>query len=506
MVQRVVVAAVLVAGTAGLVLQLRSPIGVYDEGLLLTNSWLVAEGGMPHRDFYTNYPPGIYLAIAGIWKVFGVSVHSVRLLGLALHALLAILAGKLGGRMLGRGFSWSTASIVLVWGAGLGLTPRAWLAAMVAGLLFAWLMWKAIDEPRPVRFVLAGLALGLVGSLRHDLFGYLVLSGFVFFGLRVVVTRTLRVRALVVPGLLVALGAALVLVPVWIPVLRAAGGERVVLDLFVEQSRVLAGRELGLFARSGWRGFQWMFVLEVAAPITAGVILWRKGWSDGLAILGALSLAALPAASGRTDAVHVIGSAAPALVLFAFLGVRELERRSARGPRLATALALVGALVVPAPRFLSFRLNREAGPKLDFATYDGLPETPERAEGRADVLDFVRAHTKPGEPIFVGTRSHRVIFVNELDLYYLAQRPGATRWLQFDPNLTNRLDVQVEIASDLERTHAEVVILCSCCYRDESNGNDVPGSAWLDEYLASRYAIVRETGPYRLLQRRPEPR
>ena len=39
-------------------------IGAYDEGILLTGADLILRGQLPYRDFYTNYPPGIFLLIA----------------------------------------------------------------------------------------------------------------------------------------------------------------------------------------------------------------------------------------------------------------------------------------------------------------------------------------------------------------------------------------------------------------------------------------------------------
>ena len=49
---------------------------IYDEGLLLTNAFLVGDGAIPFRDFYSVYPPGIYYLIATVWKVIGTSVSS----------------------------------------------------------------------------------------------------------------------------------------------------------------------------------------------------------------------------------------------------------------------------------------------------------------------------------------------------------------------------------------------------------------------------------------------
>src|SRR5258708_12841576 len=46
-------------------------LAVYDEGLILTGAMRVAAGDIPHRDFYANYGPGQFYAIAGLFKLFG---------------------------------------------------------------------------------------------------------------------------------------------------------------------------------------------------------------------------------------------------------------------------------------------------------------------------------------------------------------------------------------------------------------------------------------------------
>lgn len=49
----------------------------------------------------------------------------------------------------------------------------------------------------------------------------------------------------------------------------------------------------------------------------------------------------------------------------------------------------------------------------------------------------------------MGLSDHRRIYVGEMDLYYLADRPGATRVMQFDPNMVNREDVQRQMAAEI---------------------------------------------------------
>ncbi|MEQ1855168.1 MAG: hypothetical protein ABL963_01795, partial [Longimicrobiales bacterium] len=109
----------------------------------------------------------------------------------------------------------------------------------------------------------------------------------------------------------------------------------------------------------------------------------------------------------------------------------------------------------------------------------------------------------PGEPIFVGVADHSRIFVSEMDLYFFAERPGATRIMQFDPNMVNREDVQREMVAELEAGQTRVAILSSRYpVMDEPNESARAGSSFLDDYLRADFVVVERAGPYQLLRRR----
>jgi hypothetical protein len=85
----------------------------FDQGLILTNAQLMLRGELPYRDFYTNYGPGIFLAVAGLWKVFGIAhlALAMRLLALLAYVAIALLGGRLaagwpGGRFPGSLRDW----------------------------------------------------------------------------------------------------------------------------------------------------------------------------------------------------------------------------------------------------------------------------------------------------------------------------------------------------------------------------------------------------------------
>src|SRR6202030_815242 len=68
----------LAAGLSGFTIL--QGIAPHDEGLMLQAGSRIASGQWPYRDFWTNYPPGQPLVLAGLQLVFGPSLLAWRVL------------------------------------------------------------------------------------------------------------------------------------------------------------------------------------------------------------------------------------------------------------------------------------------------------------------------------------------------------------------------------------------------------------------------------------------
>ncbi len=502
-----------------------APIEAFDEGVLLTGSMLVLQGKSIYRDFYTNYPPGIFLTISALWRLFGVTPLALRFLGLGIHVGLSLVAGRLAGRAGGRRFSWLAAGLVAAWLCLLMNVPYAWLAGLLAALVFVERLPSAICSRGRGAWVAAGLALGAVGSYRHDLFVYLVLGLALPGGAWIVATRgrglTKDLFRKVAPGLAAVAG---VLGLVWIPPLIRAGVATVSADVFFDQiryvmpSRILPFPDLfrfystptgAIFPAFSCQPFEGGLVLTLAGPalgLAALLLVHRleKRWDVGLLLLTSLSLAVLPQVLGRTDLHHALFTVPPALILGAVLA----ERAALRGPGAllpATSAGLVVLLALP----VAFHLLPVMGARPPAALpgqparYAGLPESSETiAAARRVVLEFLDRYGRSGDPLFVGSVDHRFPLGSEMDLYFLADRTGATRYMQFDPGLVGRREVQEQMIRDLDRTRPAAAVLSWQWSGSEENESSKPGAIVLDEYLRLHYRAVGTAGPYLLLLRR----
>ena len=89
-----------------------------------------------------------------------------------------------------------------------------------------------------------------------------------------------------------------------------------------------------------------------------------------------------------------------------------------------------------------------------------------------------------------------------MELYYLADRTGATRYMQFDPGLVGRREVQEAMLRELEEVRPTAAVLSRATLPSEPRRGVPPGATLLDDYLATRYRRVGTAGPYVLLERR----
>lgn len=242
-----------------LVQGLREPVSFYDEGLPLTNANLLLWGKVPFRDFYSNYPPALFLVLAGLFAMCGPSVAVERGLALGLHVWLAAASGWLSALLVGRRFSWISAALVFAWLLYLKLVAWAWLAGAAMALSFCALALRAPEHPTSRRFLAAGIVLGAVSWFRHDLMLYLCVGAAPLLGAWCVQ----QARSGALPGawrrgVAMVAGWLLAVHPFWGDARRAGEPAPDGMDLYVDQVRyVMPARVLPMpsVSRLGaWNG------------------------------------------------------------------------------------------------------------------------------------------------------------------------------------------------------------------------------------------------------------
>lgn len=496
-------------------------IGNYDEGVLLTGANQLLWGKLPYRDFYSNYPPGVFLLIAAGFKLAGVSVAVERTIGFALHLGVALGAGRVSGRLIGRRFSWVVAALVLTWLVRLGVVAYAWLAGLTIAL-FACELWAWAQVcRRAAAYGAVGVALGVLSWFRHDLFVYFVLTlsalGAIWLYRALRAGDRAPLRAMLWTGFGSVVAAGLM----WVPVLALAGFERVSADLYFDQvrhtmpARVLPMPELFSMGSASWSPVElpaflvnpfaravFLTLLGPALAVAAFFLPRASGLKDRSLIVwpGALAFAVIPQMMGRTDIYHALFTITPGLMLSWFWlhgGAGRSFRAIAAWPA-----AILGAVLLYAPVHI-WPAPAPVAAKPHSSGLARAGKTPvSRARKRA--LSFINEHTKAGDPIYVGLMDHRWTRKNDMDLYYLSDRVGATRYMQFDPNLANTERIQLQMIADLERVQPAIAILSTARQRGkEPNESQNKGSSLIDQYLRTHYRKTGRADRFVLAVRRP---
>ena len=473
-------AGALVSATA-LLFPIGTPIGLFDGGLASSGGTFLLHGALPYRDFWWLYGP-LAPPVAGAFSaVFGPSILLVRLLGLAMHALQAGAGFVL---LRSRMPAWAAAAVA-VGGASLsaaigGLEFTAW--AMALALALVGLAIRQADRGS----ALAGVVIGLAFAARFDVGGYALIAALAFGPRRTFLAGFFGVAAPVALLMLATTPLAwLVEQVLWFPLV----GQRVF-------------RSVPLPELSGGAGSLLVFALLVVVPKVALVIataqMIRIRFRDGLLVtLTVFAVLCQLQTLSRADYFHQAQAALPALMTFGVsLGgsFRIDSRPSSIGDRLqrAARFALVSMVA---------GLTVVLGASGIGRSEPGLMSIEDRQLVAA--IRTVANNTQRDEPIFVGLGGHRHTLLNDMVVYYLADRRSGVRVAMFNPGVTNTGTVQTEMARDLERSKTEVVVTDDrwTDLAEGSNESKEPGSTVLDDYLASAFSPVCRYGPITVLVR-----
>jgi 4-amino-4-deoxy-L-arabinose transferase-like glycosyltransferase len=481
---------------------LRAPGPPMEEGFMLVFPEQVLKGAIANRDFLHLYGPGSLWALAGVFKVFGVSLLSERTFGLLQQ--LAIVFGiyaltRRWGRTLAVGAAVTSGLIIIPF----GLTALAWVGGVglaVCGLAAGVEARAHIDNVRARRWaLLAGLLLGLAVLFRLDLvFGVGLASIALVRGMdRARVKRIATGFAIGVAPYIVQVATAgpghAVQGMVIEPVFKLRGGRSLPIppgwnhfDGFLQRAGALAQISWPLPSLTGpHQLFLWFFLLLAAVAF----VLWQ-GWRSTRAapqsirartlfIMGLFGLGILPQALQRVDSGHFSWVSC---VIFAFVPIAlfELVRRRApnlspRGATLGSVAVILAVLVFVIPAFTvswyaDYSLQTFGAHRVSYKIeHDGRTfyyGKADRAAAANMVIAAAAKISKPGQRLFVGPVNLRKTPYSDAYLYYmLPDLVPATYYIEMDP-----FDVNTSrLPRDLES--ADIVIL-SKIWDDWSEPND----------------------------------
>ncbi len=483
----------LAVGLAGFAL-LRA-ISPNDEGLMLQTGARIAAGQLPYRDFWTNYAPGQELMLAGLDKLFGVSLLSWRILALALDGTVSLLAYRLARRQAPAWLAllaWVAVAGAMAWPSGPGPNPPA-LALAFAALLAA-----------PSRPLLAGALAGLAVFYRFEIGAAATL------GVIIALPAGARARAALCA---VAVAAAL-LAPFFAAAPAAMWHDTIGFLAIQDLQRLpfpLAFR--GPLRPSKLIEFYFPLILvagcalwlaaAVSARPLAGGGLSGGGLRGGGRPRGTLALVPLAVLGvgyllGRTDEFHLLPLSAVLAIMLA--GSAANERR--RAVRVALLLALALIAVNGLERRAGQALHPPAAAAVPGPAGGGVQTSPADARALRRLRATVNALIAPGAPIFVANPRFDLVRVGDPLLYIILGHPNPTRYDVMQPGVVTTAPVQREIIRSLRRSRTRLVVrwLDPTADAREPNGSGrSSGVHILERYLAAHFRRYATYGYYEVL-------
>ncbi|SDU37349.1 hypothetical protein [Halopseudomonas salegens] len=506
---------------------------LYDDGIIAFGAMRVLGGEIPYRDFWSMYGPGQFYAVAGLFAAFGTDDLTVRLYGITLKALSTATCFSLVRLNTGPLVAMGAAAIGFLVLFGMQLDGFPVFPALLL-LMLAILSLPRSSNPAAPRLLLTGAIIGLAALFRHDLGFYFCLALAAMVSHQQFVSRANKTEALWHTGRICsgyALGVLVVLLPVFLLLLRAAGAEDLWFNLVLAPATIYAdhralpwpGSDLLAISRHHYSVLAEyaVYLPFLALPILllTHIRLRRQRTytaqperSSLLVLLAVCSLLFTLKGSVRVSAVHMLPAILLSVICLASLWPQlrpGLIRAPASLALLLVSAVLAGAACLPGIQLVKNNLSQNLDHWL--STPVQLPcQDSQLPRGHCVAVDadyqrasdYILAHTQPGDPIYVGSGRHDKVFVNAVGLYFLLDRSSATYWHELHPGIQTQARVQQEMIDSFTRQPPRLAILDERwdSMQEPNASAQSSGNHALDVFFREHYTESARFGPIRVLQ------
>ena len=501
----------------------------------------VLRGDIPYRDFWTMYAPGHFYLLALLFKIFGshliVEVVAASLTSAAGACILYIFVINLCGRKVAA-LACTGIFLAAMYKTGyfrsLGTYPPAMLCIFIAlNSMVLFYKTHAIKH-----LFAAGLASGAGAVFKHDVGGYTGIAIVTGLAVHCFLTRQTTGESkysLTMKVGVYAAGSAAVLVPVFGYFFILAGKD-MLKDLFIFPLTVFpASRGGGGYPNPASLDIYALGLFKMASNLSRFVMLtmplmgfllgpasivlaMRKSRHEYVAISVAFSvLFLLHFVAGLVELnTHIISMSVYAAVLGVLLYhhvVHHCYKKHATCiVKLVAIVCIVSWLlslsVVPIFKLWKHRQSETATMTLNLPKVSGHKASQKQGQILQDLLAYIDSQIPRGQELFVGLNRHDVLVANNVEAYFLLDRPSATRYQVLHPAVVDTAEVQQEIIHDLGSKEIPLIVLYDFFSDDalrrvkECCRMDLPeGAILLDEFIRRRYVEVRKFGKYHVLKR-----
>jgi len=494
-------AALLLAGAVISGFTILQGIDPFDEGLVLQAARRVAAGQVPYRDFTWSYGPAQPYLLAGLFKLFGVSLLDWRILRALADGAVALTAYAFVAPRVPRRLAlaaWLAVACEMAEPRNANPFPFALLAVLVA-------LWLATtDPPDRRRLVGAAVATAVAAAFRLDFAVYGAAAVTVVLALRAGIPRALEYAGVTAAlSLLVYLPFAVIDGPgsLYHSLIGVSLETGAYWSLpFPLHYHAPAGAGIGKTLKHAID-----FYVPLLAVVGLGVVSLAaaaRTWRDrqapallaGLVVLGAGLLAYL---LSRTDDIHT-QPLVVVVVIGLCLGVTTVPR-----PAAALCLALLAVLLVHGvANRISALVQPPAEVPLQVAGADGVMTGPREAAAIDRMVAIVDRDVPPAGPIYVLPRRSDLVDLNDPLIYVLTNRANPTA---ADFGLQTGARAQAQIIRALARVRPRILVRWTdplSSTREPNLRGRSSGVHTLDAWVALHYRPLATLYHYEVLTTR----
>jgi 4-amino-4-deoxy-L-arabinose transferase-like glycosyltransferase len=521
-----------------LLVSIKTPFKIYDEGSVVFNATRIMNGDVPYRDFWAIYPPGQFYSLATLFRIFGTTLFVVRIYDTIVRFVIVIslyfIAKKITSRPL--------ALLVCIFSTLLLASARFYAYPVFPSMALILLSFLSLFEYYNTKLrrwlFLTGVLTGISVLFRWDigLYSFIsVIMTIVLFHFFYVMNETKSSGKIFFviseQVFILSFGVLLFVLPFYGYWCLRSGFNNLwsqivtfpalvhrdlrwkpypsIIPPLIPLNLGLLGIRINYPKFLNWLQFYLPIVVYCIAIIHFFILLIKKRLSFNIQFFGSTALLFLGVllfaqALSRYDYIHILPSSIIALLILIFLVDRLLLILKNLVIKYSFILLLtlfIFIYFISPVRILLYTINNFS----PFGCYSNI----ERAgcvyirKDQEQAVEYIRAHTKNSESIFVGNRRHDIIFLNDIGFYFLSNRPSATKYHELFPGVATTLLIQEVIVRDIELKNVNWIVFFNEPESGEPNASSVySGVHFLDDFIHSEYAPVTEFGSYGIWNKR----
>jgi hypothetical protein len=493
----------------------------------------VQAGEIPYRDFWTMYAPGHFYLLAMLFQICGTHLMVERIAASVIFAATAcscywVVRNLSGARWVALVCAGIFVAATLNTGycKSLGSYPPA-----VFFILIAYTLMIFYYKTEKLKYLIAaGLATGTVTVFKHDVGGYTaiaIIAGLVakhFFvpSIKVDAWHSLLLRLVAYSA-----GVMVIVLPILVYFAILAGPDMWQDLIIFPLTDFRYARPEGypsllpfglydprpvrmLYNLATYLNFAIPFGLFLLGIVATGwAVVRRQPMYITFGVTFVIAFLLHHLAAHVQINTHLITISMYSSWLGGIFYKRVEPRLSSGRPLFVKLLPLALSVgwflsLLAQPLYMDWGRYHQETATLRLAKVSRFQATPERARTLDELSAFVEAHLPPGQKLFVGLHRHDIVVIGDALIYFILNRPMATRYQELHPAIVDTAQVQQEIIADLREQNVSMILL-KHIFSDEvldvvktKHLKNLPyiGATDLDEFIRENYMKTRKFGPY----------